>query len=176
MNTMKGKNGWKWATIILAALLLATLTCAIGVSFGGFLGYRLGKAQASSSAGFEPHAELPSLPSYPAPGPSIERPWLGVAYQMQEEGARIVEVIPGSPADEAGLRPGDLVTEVEGTAVTAERPLADLILRYAPGDEITLTIKRDGRTKHLSVVLDDATSQPMLPMAPPPPGQDHHGG
>ncbi len=174
MNGKPTSSNWKWATVILAAALIATLSCVIGVSVGGLLGYNLGKRQAPPPAN---NLTIPRLPEYPLPAPSEGKPWLGVAYQTQERGALIVEVIPGSPADKAGLRPGDLVTEVEGEAVTPTHPLADLILRHTPGERITLTIDRDGATQKVNVTLGNAASQPSFPpLTPPPHCPDHHDG
>jgi S1-C subfamily serine protease len=56
------------------------------------------------------------------------------------EGVMIVDVVSGSPADEAGLLIGDLIVAVDGEALTAEVDLAKLIGSFAPGDEIVLTI------------------------------------
>ncbi len=181
MNGKMVNGSWKWIAIILAAILLATLACVAGMSLGGIVGYNLGKRQSSPPAGAEttPHFVTPPMPEspYPMPAPGDGKPWLGVAYQMQEGGALVVEVIPGSPADEAGLRPGDLITEVEDEAVTPDHPLADLILQYAPGDRITLTIERHGETKQIPVTLGNAASQsPALPAAPPAHCPDHHDG
>ncbi len=181
MNGKTTVNGsWKWAAIILAAMLLATLACIFGAGLGGMLGYHLGKQQVPppATSGYNPRFAFPPMPEYPLPGPSDGKPWLGVAYQMQDGGALIVEVIPSSPADEAGLRPGDLVTEVEGEAVTPDHPLADLILRYSPGEQITLTLDRDGKRKTVEVTLGNAATPSFTPPSSPPsrhcPG--HHDG
>lgn len=60
--------------------------------------------------------------------------------RMGTPGALIVEVVPGGPADEAGLQAGDVIVAVEGDELTADSELADVIAAYAPGDEITLEI------------------------------------
>ena len=175
MNDRTVNRSWKWAAVILAAMLLATLACACGAGFGGLVGYSLGKHRAPDTDALP--RTVPPVPEYPLPGPSDGKPWLGVAYQMQEQGALVVEVVPGSPADEAGLRPGDLITEVEGEAVTPDRPLARLILQYAPGSHITLTIERNGERREVAVTLGDAASQPRIPPGEYPghcPG--HHDG
>jgi S1-C subfamily serine protease len=56
------------------------------------------------------------------------------------EGALIVDVVPGSAADAAGLVPGDIVTAADGEAVTSMTELAAQIRRRSPGDELTLTV------------------------------------
>ena len=50
-------------------------------------------------------------------GQTIERPYLGVRLSDADNGAALVEVTDGSPADDAGLEPGDVVVEVEGEAI-----------------------------------------------------------
>ena len=56
------------------------------------------------------------------PGVSLaaERGWIGVVYNAQPDGARVKLVLPGTPADEAGLRVGDVLLTVDG------EPLAGL--------------------------------------------------
>lgn len=62
-------------------------------------------------------------------------------------------VVPGSPADRAGLMENDIILEVNGKKVTETTPLADLIAKYNPGDEVTLKIYHRGEEKELNVVL-----------------------
>lgn len=88
-------------------------------------------------------------------GDPVPRPRLGIESPgaQHEElppdpaapgGARIVAVIAGSPADAAGMRAGDIVRAVNGTAVTLDRPLVNLLGALVPGTDITLTVERDG--------------------------------
>jgi S1-C subfamily serine protease len=68
----------------------------------------------------------------------------------------IVEVMPGGPAEQAGLQEGDLVIAVDGQTVGLEKDLADLIAEYEPGDTVTLEIERPGeepRAKEVKVKL-----------------------
>lgn len=57
-------------------------------------------------------------------------------------GAFIIEVVPDGPADEAGIQVGDVITSVNGEALTQESDLADIISGYAPGDSLTLEVSR----------------------------------
>lgn len=98
-----------------------------------------------------------------------ERPFLGVRVDSQEEGARIVEVFPASPAAQAGLRVNDWIRAVDGQPVTAESPLPTLIRAHAPGDTVTLTLERRGETLEVTVTLGlfpTPTPQPT-PLGPP---------
>ncbi len=97
--------------------------------------------------------------------PFLSRPYLGVTFQVitpelqeqgnldEERGALILEVVRHSPADEAGLKGGDIIHAVDGAEVNEDHPLAELIGGYVPGEQIELTIIRDGRRIHVDVEL-----------------------
>ncbi|MDP8969548.1 MAG: trypsin-like peptidase domain-containing protein, partial [Actinomycetota bacterium] len=70
------------------------------------------------------------------------------------EGAVIVEVVPGSAADRAGLERGDIVTAIDGEPVSGMVELAGRIRSLAPGDRVTLTVVRDGERRNVDVTLD----------------------
>jgi membrane-associated protease RseP (regulator of RpoE activity) len=93
------------------------------------------------------------------------RPFLGVTYQMitselqeqesldEEHGALIVEVVPGSPADDAGLQEGDIIHAVDGAEVNENHHLAELIGSLEPGEQVELTVIRNGRRITVEVEL-----------------------
>jgi putative serine protease PepD len=66
-------------------------------------------------------------------------------------GALVTDVQPGTPADNAGLQPGDLITEFDGKAVTDMAALAGLVRPTPPGTTVTLEVVRGGRTEHIQV-------------------------
>ena len=70
-------------------------------------------------------------------------------------GAEIVEVVAGSPAEKAGLQVGDLILSVDQKPVGPKGNLADLIQKYAPGDEVTLEIQSEEaeESREVSVTL-----------------------
>ncbi len=70
------------------------------------------------------------------------------------EGAVIVEVVPGSAADRAGLERGDIVTAIDGEPVSGMVELAGRIRSLAPGDRVALTVVRDGERRNVDVTLD----------------------
>jgi serine protease Do len=105
----------------------------------------------------------------------LERPFLGIryvtltddyAFQFDLEtnrGAYIVpsgdgesSIVPDSPAAEAGLQEGDIITEIDGTAIDRGRSLASLIGRKSVGEEVELTVLRDGETLTITVELQAA--------------------
>jgi len=91
-------------------------------------------------------------------GRPIERPFLGVQLAESDNGAQIAAVTDGSPADRAGLQQGDVITEVEGEAASADdvrRAVAD----RKPGDELELTVLRDGDTETVTATLGKRPTQ-----------------
>jgi len=86
----------------------------------------------------------------------VRRAWLGLASTPaplppalarrygRRQGVRIVEVVPGSPADRAGLRPGDLLLSAAGGPITDAQGLQRLMLADAIGRPLDLTVLRSG--------------------------------
>ncbi|MBA3311059.1 MAG: trypsin-like peptidase domain-containing protein [Nocardioidaceae bacterium] len=68
-------------------------------------------------------------------------------------GARVQEVTADSPAEQAGVEDGDLITAVNGEKVIDGIELIVRIRSFEPGDTVTLSIKRDGGTERLDVTL-----------------------
>lgn len=62
-------------------------------------------------------------------------------------------VIADSPADKAGLKENDIITQVNGTDIDESHSLTSLLSPHQPGDKITLTILRDHDTKKIDVTL-----------------------
>ncbi len=62
-------------------------------------------------------------------------------------------IIAGGPADKAGLKAGDVITQVNGSDINAKQSLATLIGQHQPGDVVTLTILRVGKSQQISVTL-----------------------
>ncbi|MFE1834270.1 S1C family serine protease [Streptomyces sviceus] len=93
-------------------------------------------------------------------------PVIGVTLDMDYtgDGARIgtkgsdggPAVTEGGPGDRAGLRAGDVVTEVDGRRVHSGDELIVRTRAHRPGDRLQLTVKRDGRERSLSLVLESS--------------------
>jgi len=92
------------------------------------------------------------------------RPFLGIRYSLITqkaailneipEGAYIIEVIADSSAAEAGLKPGDIITEIEGEKIKESgQSLAEIINQKKVGDTITIKIWRDGQNQEIKVRL-----------------------
>jgi 2-alkenal reductase len=95
----------------------------------------------------------------------VTRPFLGVNYQSinpriaayydlpVKEGALVARVGPNTPAREAGLQQGDVITAVDGEKVGEQKGLAEMLNQRKVGDEVRLTISREGKEQTLTVKL-----------------------
>ena len=93
-------------------------------------------------------------------------PWLGVrggsvnlvlARQQNlpvQLGAYIAEVTPGGPAAKAGMQANDVVIGVDGKAVNSFDDLLTIIAFHQPGDQVTLTVMRNGKQVQVPVTLE----------------------
>ena len=82
-------------------------------------------------------------------------PYLGVKLGDSSDpaGAKVGEVASGAPADKAGLQNGDVITAVDGTAVTSSDQLIAVLAADSPGDQVQLTVSRGGSTQTVTVTL-----------------------
>ncbi len=86
-------------------------------------------------------------------GKSVKHSYLGVHLNATGNGATVAQVQSGSPAASAGIRAGDVITAVNGTAVTSTDQFISVVDGYAPGDNVTLKITRGGQTSNVTVKL-----------------------
>ncbi|HSL65236.1 MAG TPA: trypsin-like peptidase domain-containing protein [Gaiellaceae bacterium] len=87
-------------------------------------------------------------------GGTVEYAYLGVELGDAEDGgAQIGAVRSGSPADDAGLRAGDVVVKADGEDVDGGDDLRRAVADREPGDELELEVRRDGDTETLTVTL-----------------------
>ena len=102
--------------------------------------------------------------------PDTSKPFLGVALEAApsgQSGAKVVQVAAGSPAADAGVRVGDVVTAVDGTTAADPAAVATAVRAQQPGDQITLTMTRDGASTDVKVRLGNADSSTSTPTTPP---------
>ncbi len=88
--------------------------------------------------------------------PSEEATRMGVT---QGPGVVVYQVQSGSAADRAGLRPGDVITALNGQAVSDPNTFRNQIANTAPGTEVTLTMKRGGQEGQVRATLGEFTPQ-----------------
>jgi S1-C subfamily serine protease len=84
--------------------------------------------------------------------PGID-PFIGVIGANDAKDARITQVNPGSPAAEAGIRPGDVITKFDGKAITDFESLSRTVRAGEPGDRVPVEVRREGRTLRLQVTI-----------------------
>ncbi|HEY8338716.1 MAG TPA: trypsin-like peptidase domain-containing protein [Egibacteraceae bacterium] len=75
-----------------------------------------------------------------------------------QSGAIVADVEEGSAAEEAGLQRGDIITAIDGEPVDSMAGLATKIRSMSPGDEVELTIVRDGEEQTVTATLGSARS------------------
>ncbi|HEX9416814.1 MAG TPA: trypsin-like peptidase domain-containing protein [Gaiellaceae bacterium] len=83
----------------------------------------------------------------------VEHAYLGVRIDTTAQGVRIGAVVPGMPAAAAGLRSGDVITEIAGRKVTSAQGLQVAIAAKHPGDTISVTYTRAGQSHTVQVKL-----------------------
>ena len=69
------------------------------------------------------------------------------------DGAYVAKVVENSAAEKAGVKTGDVITNVNGVVVKSVAELQEQVGRYRPGDKITIDIVRDNKTQKLKVEL-----------------------
>lgn len=96
---------------------------------------------------------------------TVERGWLGVAIQPVSEdiasalgleatdGALVASVTRDSPAEAAGLKEGDVITDLNGKPVDGPRALSMAVADLDVGADMPLTVQRDGSAKELTVEI-----------------------
>jgi len=138
------KNQNRVANIVLLLAALVLVLC-VGMVIGGAavygalrLGDILGGAQVRS---FDVQVEeLRAEPMAP----------------VATAGVILIEVIPGSPAEQAGLQVGDLILAVDQRQVGPEGDLADIMADYQPADRVTLEVQTPGeQARKVRVVLGE---------------------
>jgi len=96
-------------------------------------------------------------------------PFLGITYQpispaiaraynlSVEWGVYVSRVASNSPASKGGLQRGDIITKVGGVALDDTHSYLNTLYTYKPGDQVTLTLIRDGKTLEVQVTLGEAS-------------------
>ncbi|MBN1564006.1 MAG: PDZ domain-containing protein [Anaerolineae bacterium] len=92
--------------------------------------------------------------------------WLGVSITDTADGVMIAQVVAGSPADEAGLRHGDIITAAAATEIDSAATLVATIQALAPGDEIAVTFKRAGEADTVMVTLAERSADTDTAITP----------
>lgn len=143
---------------------------------GQAIGINTAIAQNAENIGFAiPINEIKNIYASVKEHGRIVRPWLGIRYVLITKaiaqankldvdfGALIVRgeertdlaIIPDSPADKANLVENDIILEINNKKIDAKNPLAKIISKFKPGDEITLKVLHKGEEKIVKAVLEE---------------------
>jgi putative serine protease PepD len=96
--------------------------------------------------------------THPVIGVTLDLDYSGDGARVRTRGGGSVSpVTPGGPGDKAGIRPGDVITEVDGARVHSGEGLIVKIRSHRPGDRLELSLERDGREHTLRLVLGSAS-------------------
>jgi putative serine protease PepD len=106
-----------------------------------------------------PSNTIRSVVSELVSGKTVEHAYLGVFVgDANGAGAKIARVRSGSPADKAGLKVGDVVTDFGGETIQSPDNLTSAVSAHQPGDTVTVTYQRGGSTKTADVTLANRPS------------------
>jgi serine protease Do len=93
-------------------------------------------------------------------GPYAKRPekgagFLGVGTEDTDDGLRVKKIGRESPAEEAEIKEGDLLLELNGEKIKNKEGFKELLAEMAPGDKVKLLIKRDGKEIEIELKLGE---------------------
>lgn len=100
----------------------------------------------------------------------VSRPYLGISYQPitprvatiyrlpVQYGVYITDVAANSPASQAGLQVGDIITGIDNTSLDETHAYINTLFQYSAGDIVTLTIMRNGSQIQVKVTLGESSS------------------
>jgi putative serine protease PepD len=94
--------------------------------------------------------------------PDSNRPHLGLTIQNEKEdkGVQVMRVMPGSPAEKAGVKKGDVITGINDKTVHSSDDLTDALQDHADDEQLNLQVLRNGESKTLQLSLQPA--RPMI--------------
>ena len=102
----------------------------------------------------------PPPPEPPARVPNTDLPsgggTLGVMLDQDSGAVTISDVLPGGPADRGRIRGGDVIVSIDGRATADLAALREVLGGMSPGDQVSVTIQRNGRDRERSVRLGSA--------------------
>ncbi|MFW2513945.1 S1C family serine protease [Demequina sp. SO4-13] len=131
---------------------IAALPSTGGTSGSVGLGFAIPSNQAQRTA--EQLIET-GVATYPVIGVQLDQRYSGEGVQVVDDEFGVVE---GGPAANAGVEPGDVITAIDGRPITQVDELVVQIRAKAVGEDVTLTVQRDGSEEEIVVTLDSSSS------------------
>ena len=96
-------------------------------------------------------------------GPSMDRPYFGARIATTADGATVVNVIDGGPADTAGLQTGDLVVSIDDITLEDRASIREALQGAEEGDQLSIVYTHDGSEETASVTVGSAEDRPEPP-------------
>lgn len=93
-----------------------------------------------------------------------------------ESGVFVMQVYTNSPASEAGIREGDIITAIDGKAVEDMNAMKQILIGHQPGDQVTLTIERDKSEMQVQITLQAQSSISTMNYSDSSSGSDSGSG
>jgi serine protease Do len=97
----------------------------------------------------------------------ITRAYLGVELYQLDNGIGVIKVDAGGPAESAGLKPGDIITSIDGKQVTSAADLRELINSSTIGQSVQIVFSRRGKQMRTSAVLTASPAPSASPVISP---------
>ena len=94
------------------------------------------------------------------------RAMLGITTDMDDKGAEVVTVNKESAAQKAGLKKGDIITRIGDKKIEDAEDVTNAVRSRKPGDQVSITILRDGKEQQLTAKLDKYKGVSMRAMSP----------
>ncbi len=152
METKKDRTA---VIALIAGGIALLLGLCLGALSGGAVGFLIGR-QANERA-----LQRTVIESEEAPGLQPETPARPeLPDLMNGNGALVREVVAGSPAAEAGLEAGDLITAVNEIPIDSDHPLATVVGTFQPGDRVEVTVMRLTKELTISLTLGASPNNP----------------
>ena len=95
-------------------------------------------------------------------GARVSRAFLGIHTRMDGRSVVVRSVIPASPADRAGMRPGDAISAIDGQRVASPETVQAILDRLSGGSRVSVRLLREGQLQILDVTLADWASQSVV--------------
>jgi serine protease Do len=143
---------------------------------GDAIGVNVAMAQGAQNVGFAlPINQVKKIIDQVKTQGKISTPYIGIRYVIVDDtiqkdnnlpfnyGALVVRgqrmtdlaVIPGSPADKAGIVENDIILNINGDKITADNQLADEVAKFNVGDVVTASVWHKGETKDYKITLEE---------------------
>jgi len=144
---------------------------------GAVIGINTAIASSAEGIGFAIPIDLAKpIMGQAVAGEALTRPYIGVRFEtinvqvaereslsvqdgalvndgQSPDGSTLPAIVPGGPADRAGLESGDIITAIDGITLDGEHPLDAVISQFSPGQVVPLSVFRDGTSQTIDITL-----------------------